>query len=232
MSFGLRLRKFHRWHALIMSIVVVSSATSGMLHTLMARTQAPPPPARPAASVNLAAVTIPPSAISAHLPGEARPVTSLSLHSIDARPWYQVITGPGQSPIYVDAETGKLDETADERYAGQVARRFLGGAPVTKTDYLTAFDDEYIAIFRILPVYRFESDDGRGTRVYVSTMTGSVTRHTDNLRQFEANTFTFFHKWGFIHDRDIRDWLLIAVMSSIIAVAFTGIVLFVMTRPK
>ena len=43
----MRLRTFHRWHALAMSVVVILSAGSGLLHTWMARHQSSPPPARP-----------------------------------------------------------------------------------------------------------------------------------------------------------------------------------------
>jgi hypothetical protein len=86
----------------------------------------------------------------------------------------------------------------------RIASSFLGGASVRQTDCLTDFNQEYVNIFRILPVFRFDVHDGVGTRVYVSTTTGTVTRHTDDEKQFEANVF-LLHKFGFIHDRTIRD---------------------------
>jgi hypothetical protein len=81
-------------------------------------------------------------------------------------------------------------------------------------------------------VYRFDVDDGKGTRVYVSTMTGSVTRHTDDQRQLEANVFSNFHKLMFIKDKDLRDGLLTLMTLGIFLVAVLGIVLFFMTRPS
>jgi hypothetical protein len=223
----MRLRSFHRWHALAMSLVVIGSASSGLIHTWMARTQAPPPPARPAGEVELSVVTVPPSA----LPG---PAAGVSLRSIDHKPWYQVIPAGGGPLRWFDAATGVEDAAADARYASEIAARALGGVAVQQTGYLTAFDSEYIAIFRILPVYRFEADGGplqaSGTRVYVSTMTGSVTRLTDDAKQAEANLFTYVHKWGFIRNRAVRDWALMLAMGSLIALAGSGLVLFWRTR--
>jgi hypothetical protein len=225
-----RLRSFHRWHALAMSVIVIMSAGSGLLHTLMSRPPPPPPATRPAAAVDLAAATLPPSALAARLPADAGAVQSVSVRPIGGRPWYQVISAGRRTPIYADVASGAVDEAADERYAAEIAARHLGGAAVRKTAYLTAYDDEYIAIFRILPVYRFDADDGRGTRVYVSTMTGSVARATDDAKQFEATTFSLLHKWNFIPNKAVRDWALVAAMAGIIALAATGIVLFVRSR--
>lgn len=219
----MRLRTFHRWHALIMSVVVITSASSGLIHTWMARTQAPPPPARPAGVIDPSTVTVLPSA----LPG---PAAGINLRTIGDQPWWQVVP-EGSAPLrWFDARSGIEDSTADARYAADIASRSLGGASVRQTAYLTSFDREYLTIFRILPVYRFAAEDGRGTRVYVSTLTGSVTRVTDDAKEVEATTFTLLHKWMFIRNRAVRDWALMLAMTSIIAVAVIGVVLFWRTR--
>ena len=221
----MQLRRFHRWHALVMSIVVLTSAGSGLIHTWMSRSQPPPPPARPAGVVDLAAVTVPPSA----LPG---PAVGISLRTIGGQPWWQLMPEGGGPVRWFDARNGAEDEAADARYAAEIAGRFLPGAGVRQTAYLTAYDAEYIAIFRILPVYRFDADDGRGTRVYVSTMTGSVTRHTDDGRQFEAQVFSLLHKWMFIPNRTVRDWALMVAMAGLVVLAGSGLLLFWRTRRR
>jgi hypothetical protein len=91
---------------------------------------------------------------------------------------------------------------------------------------------EYLNIFRILPVYRFDTKDKLQTRVYVSTTTGSVTRHTDRGRQFEATIFTMFHKLGFIPNKDIRDLVLTIMTLGTFLVSLLGIWLFFATRTK
>ena len=68
--------------------------------------------------------------------------------------------------------------------------------------------------------------------MYVSTTTGSVTRHTDKERQFEATIFTMFHKLGFIRDKDTRDLLLTVLTLGTFLVALLGIWLFFATRPR
>ena len=167
----------------------------------------------------------------------AHSITAPSLHHLNLRgiggqPWYQIYEKNAKGPQYVSAVDGRVDSSQDEAYAAEIAKNFLAGADVKKTDFLTAFNSEYINIFRILPVYRFDSGDALDTRVYVSTTTGSVTRHTDKQRQFEATVFTNFHKLGFIPDKDTRDIVLTVVTFGIFLVSCLGIALFFATRPK
>jgi uncharacterized iron-regulated membrane protein len=80
--------------------------------------------------------------------------------------------------------------------------------------------------------YRFDFDDERQTRVYVSTTTGSVTRHTDKQRQFQANAFSTFHKLSFIPNKDMRDLVLTVMTGGIFVASLLGVVLFFLTRPR
>jgi hypothetical protein len=156
---------------------------------------------------------------------------AINIRSIHGEPWYQIFTSSADRPVYISAMDGRVDPLQDERYAAQIASSFLGGAKVRKENYLTAFDNEYINIFRVLPVYRFDIDDAKNSRVYVSTMTGSVTRHTDDIRQFEANIFTNFHKLGFIANKIARDVILTFLTLGAFTVACLGIALFFLTSP-
>lgn len=225
------IRKTHRWLGLLFSLTLLMSSGSGVIHTLMSRSQPPPPQAKPgAARLDTSAIRISAAEAVAALPvGEV--AGAINLRTIAGQPCWQIFTGKGPAR-YVNAATGASDAAMDEVYADEIASAFLSGAAVKKAGYLTAFDDEYIPIFRLLPVYRFDADDGRGTRVYVSTLTGSVTRHTDDGRQFEANLFTRFHKFGFIPNKDLRDGLLTAVTGGVFVVSVLGIVLFFLTRPR
>jgi hypothetical protein len=225
------IRQTHRWLGLIFSISVLMSAGSGVLHNVMTRTQAPPPPARPAGGGLVPEkIQIPVAEAIAKLPDSMATVQAVNLRGIGGEPWYQVYAAPQAPTQYVSAVDGRVDPTQDERYAAEIAAAFLGGVEVRKSGYLTAFNGEYINIFRVLPVYRFETDDARHTRVYVSTTTGSVTRHTDDGRQFEANLFTNFHKFGFIPNKDLRDLVLTTLTFGIFLVSLLGIVLFFLTR--
>ena len=112
------------------------------------------------------------------------------------------------------------------------AYAFLGGVGVENTDYLNAFNRAYLNIFRILPVYRFDSADGKGTRVYASTTTDSVTRQTDNRRQFDADFISDIHRLAFIPDKVVRDWVLVGLTAATPLVAVAGVALFFATRPR
>ena len=228
------LRRAHRWLGLAFSLVVFASAGSGVLHTVMARNQSPPPPARPGGRpLDPARVLVPLREALARLPEGARGVDAVNLRVLGATPHYQVYTRGAPRPAYIDAETGAVVEGRDEDYAAQIASDFLGGEPVTAAGYLTRFDREYVNIFRILPVYRFDVGDARHTRVYVSTTTGSVTRHTDDSRQFEADLFGAVHKWNFIRGRDARDAVLVTLMGGVMAASALGVALFLVTsRPS
>jgi hypothetical protein len=225
------LRQLHRWLGLVFSLSILMSSGSGVLHTVMSRTQAPPPPARPAGGgldVSRIRLSIPEAVHG--IPPEN--IQAVNLRQIGRQPWYQVYVKGSLQPLYISAVDGTADAAQDERYAAEIASGFLGGASVHKTDLLTAFNREYLNIFRVLPVYRFDADDALQTRVYVSTATGSVTRHTDRQRQWEADAFTNFHKLGFIPNKDWRDGILAFMTLGAFFIALLGVVLFVATRPR
>ncbi len=222
------VRKLHRYLGLIFSISILMSSGSGVVHVLMTRTQAPPPAAKPSgALLDTAAIRVTPAEA---FPG--KPPAAINIRNIAGRPHYQAFV-PGQLGFtYIDATTGQENKEADAIYAREIASGFLASAGVEQTDYLTEFNSEYIGIFRILPVYRFDLADGKGTRVYVSTITGSVTRHTDDEKQFEAGIFTNFHKLGFIPNKNIRDWTLTILTGAAFLISILGIILFFLTRPR
>lgn len=154
----------------------------------------------------------------------------MNIRNIAGKPYYQAFTGRGFT--YIDATNGQLNPDADAIFAKEIASSFLGSNEITNSDYLTEYNSEYINIFRILPVYRFDQNDGKGTRVYVSTMTGSVTRHTDDQKQFEARIFTNFHKLGFIPNKNVRDWTLTTLTGAAFLISILGIALFFLTSSK
>jgi hypothetical protein len=220
------LHHLHRRLGLAFCVFVLLASGSGVIHNVMSWTQPPPPKPVPTGKVDTSRVTIDPARAAAVLGTDAARVTLLSLREISDAPCYQAFLAGDPVPRYVSAETGRVDAGADERFASEIASRHLGGLPVRKTDYLTAFNREYIEIYRILPVYRFDADDGKGTRVYVSTMTGTVTRHTDNRRQLDSNIFGLFHKFAFIRDKNVRNTLLTLTTTGVFLTALAGVLLY------
>jgi hypothetical protein len=216
-----------------MSGVVIMAASSGLLHIIMSNTQSPPPPPRPAAALDLTAVDGT-SLTAVRTLVDGAPIQSCNLRMLDGRPCWQVLTAGATQARYADASNGAPLPEADGRLALEIARNYLGGASASlRLDgYLTSFDREYIGIFRLLPVHRVRVDDGQGTRLYVSTLAGSVARHTDNARQREATLFSLLHKWQFIPHRGLRDSLLSLAMVGLLTLAMGGLWLFWRSRPQ
>lgn len=222
------IRKLHRYLGLLFSVSILMSSGSGVIHVIMTRTQSPPPQARPSGSIiDTSMIKITPAAAFP----KAAPA-AINIRNISGQPHYQAFI-PGQKALtYINASTGLENSNGDTLYAKEIAANFLSSNELRQTDFLMEFNSEYINIFRILPVYRFDLNDGKGTRVYVSTTTGSVTRHTDDQKQFEANIFTNFHKLGFIPNKDVRDWVLTILTAAAFLISILGIVLFFLTQPR
>jgi hypothetical protein len=225
------LRRLHRWVGLACALTVLAASGSGVIHTAMTWTQSPPPRPQPSATIDPAALRLTPAEAIARLGADSDgAVRTLTVCLIAGQPWYQALIGNSIVPRYINAVDGRLDPQADATYAAEIASRHLGGTKVRWMRRLDAYDNEYIAIFRLLPVHRIEADDGQGTRLYVNTLTGSVARHTDNGRQLEANIFSLVHKYGFISSKPWRDGLLVGFTSLAFLTSLAGLVLFFATR--
>ncbi len=225
------IRQWHRYLGLVFSLSVLLSSGSGILHSVMSRTQPPPPAARPGGLIDPKDIHISVADAVKKIGQVDAHLQAVSIRSISGIPWYQFFLEGEKKIVYVNALDGTLNYSQDATYAAQIASDYLGGQKVRQTNFLTAFNDEYINIFRILPVYRFDVDDARGTRVYVSTMTGSVTRATDNHKQWEANVFSNFHKFQFIKNKDLRDTVLTLMTLGVFVAGVSGIILFFLSRP-
>ncbi len=224
------LRALHRWIGLACALTVLLATGSGILHIVMTWTQPPPPRPAPADGFMPPVIAFPIS----DLPADLR-VRSIQVRLLDNEPWYQVFTTNG--PRYFSAADGREDPHVETRLAFDIARRHLAAASLPPdafayTRRLDAFDREYIGIFRLLPVHRIDVADGRGTRLYVSTQTGGVARHTDNRRQFEANVFSNLHKYSFIRHKPTRDAVLVTVTALAFLASLAGIALFFVTRRR
>lgn len=229
------IRWAHRWVGLWFSIVALMASASGLIHLWMSHTQPPPPSGPPSlAALAMDQVTVTPAqaAATAMEKMASSGVTHMPLRMIEGEPWYQIFLIGQQQPVYVHAQKGSIDEQCDERFAKEIATTALATKRLEKTKYLTEFDREYIGIFRILPVYRFDANDEKGNRVYVSTVTGSVTRATDDAKQWEANVFSLLHKWMFIPNKNVRNYALGIATFGIFVTSLLGLWLFWVTRPK
>jgi len=159
-----KLPNTYRWLALVCSVTLILSAGSGVLHILMTFSQkAPPPPGPSGRGLSPGQFALTPAQIASALPEKAAKISEINLRLIAGQPWYIAYTSDSKIPHYIDGQSGVLDDSMDGVFAAQIAREFLQSDKEVKTDYLTSFSGEYINIFRILPLYRFDHHDGSET---------------------------------------------------------------------
>ncbi|MCC7519601.1 MAG: hypothetical protein IT578_10500 [Verrucomicrobiae bacterium] len=232
------LTKAHGRLGLAFSCFLLLSAGSGLLHLFMGRLE-PQVPAR-SSKVH----TLNPEKLKLSLPeaaGKARETLGIGSRDsailmaavcvVERETCWQILFQGTEKPVYVNGETGAVHPRMDEEYARQIAAEFLGDPSMTKTDYLTRFNREYTRGSRILPVYRFDCGDGRGTRVYVSTLQKGVVRSTNDRRQFLATLFGFLHEFKFIPNKNARDLALATVTTGVLVAAALGVALSFRARP-
>lgn len=214
-----RGRRVHRILGLIFGSYVLLAALSGISHNLMSAFFPAPPPARSSGMVAVDTIALTPGeAVAAAGTGS---VDAINLRMIAGAPWYQVFFSDDPAPRYVQAESGALDPGMDEIHAREIAARMFPGSTPTLTARLDQFEGEYLNIYRLLPVYRFEFNDGRGSRAYISTVTGSAAFATNDARQMIAGFFSNVHKLNFISHVPLKLTLLsILAFGAIVTVAY------------
>lgn len=217
-------RAIHRWVGIVVAAYVVMATLSGLIHIIMANFFAPPPPVMPQGVMYFEEASLPLAKIVESVPGTNK-IKGVNLRSINDQLWYQFIVENEAAPIYVNAANGKLGEGLDEAYAKQIAAAYLKKDKLEKTNYLTGFDGEYLNIFRALPVYRFETGEN-GERVYVSTITGSVTLYLNKWRALGQNSFSALHKLSFIPNKIVRDVLQTLLVLGICFTTIMGTFMF------
>lgn len=224
-------RRVHRALGLVFGLYLLAAALSGLSHNLMSAFFMPPPPARSSATFDLPSIALSPRDAVTRLQGvDAATVEGVNLRVIDGAPWYQLFLRGQKVPAYVRATDGAVDGEADARHAAEIARGIFPGATPTLTARLDAYDDEYIAIYRLLPVYRFDVADGKGSRVYVSTVTGSAAFATTDGRQAISNFFSIVHKLNFIKNKTLKLTLLTIFAAGAILTVLWGLLMWVARR--
>jgi hypothetical protein len=131
-------------------------------------------------------------------------------------------------PVYLSCTNGNVLPAGDWLYAQYLARYFLEGkaeggargaaegapdccgaatecvlnpargAKVANVSLLTAYDNEYKSINRLLPVYRVSFVRPDGIRIYVETTQDRYSFAMDDRRAVFDGIFRLFHTWGWL----------------------------------
>ncbi|QNM98324.1 PepSY domain-containing protein [Chitinimonas koreensis] len=222
------LPALYRWHrriGLCAAVAVLVWACSGLSHPIMTRlfpsAVAMQPPASDAAPGGL------PLAEAMARAGIAE-LTGARLIGWQDRPYWQV-RRPGEHEWrYVDAADGRLVADGDARYAEMLARHYSGeqAAAVRRATLVTAFDGDYAAINRLLPVWRIEFERPDGLRVYVETAPARLAALMDDRKAVFQALFGLLHRWEWLDGAPLLRRLLMSVLLlSAAGAAGLGLVL-------
>ena len=226
-----KVRNAHSWIGIVVALYVVMATISGGIHIIMANFYSPPPPVMPQGLVNLDKASLPLGDITKKIPKDEQ-VRAVNIRTINNDLWYQVVTEKGK-PYYINATSGLVAENMDDTYAKQIALAYLKSQKnIANSDYITSFNDEYLNIFRVLPVYLFTAENKNGERVYVSTVTGSVTLYLNKPRAFGQKLFSYLHKLSFIQNKLIRDILMSVLVLSVLITTLIGVGIFIARKKQ
>ncbi|MEF7612536.1 PepSY-associated TM helix domain-containing protein [Aquincola sp. MAHUQ-54] len=173
--------------------------------------------------------TAPAALLAAAGPGvrELRWVRSLGADRVLAQP-------AAGRPLVLDAAQAR--PASVDREALRAAAAALVGAPVVRTEWLTAYDTHYYAraahtmtggTDKPLPALRVVFGDAAGTWVHLDPHTGLVIGRSDTLRRTSRWLFAMLHSWDWLpllERRPLWDAVLVALSLGGAALSLTGVV--------
>ncbi|GAA4834532.1 PepSY domain-containing protein [Algivirga pacifica] len=149
--------------------------------------------------------------------------------NLAGKSYYQVNEQEGQALRYFDAISGEELVDGDHVYAKQVATAYAGeqAGAIKSITQLTAYDDEYLEIFRLLPVYRVNFENEEGLRLYIHTASGQLGTSMNNARANWLQFFRYAHSWSFLDgNTPLRITVLIILAIAALLSAGSGIYVY------
>jgi len=203
--------RYHRWFGVVSCLVVMMWGASGVMHPIMSRINPTPVNMQPPQAVPMLHVAKSPADVLAQV-GIAE-VSALRVMAWNGVSYYQVSV-PGQNRRrYFEVNSGAELADGDAQYAEYLARYFIADqqSRLRRVSLLEHFDDDYLDINRLLPVYRVDFQRDDGLRVYVETSPPRVSALVDDRKAMLGSLFRWMHNWGFMHDQNTLRRVLISV---------------------
>jgi hypothetical protein len=216
----------HRWLGVLACIAILMFAGSGILHPVMSRFQ--PQPAQfkpPQIAMPQTALTLPAILQQNHIDTFA----TATAVAIGEQVAYRVQV-TNIAARYFDVITGAEIAEGEYRHAQFLARYFLGDAqtPINHAQIISAFDDDYVFINRLLPVWRFDFERGDGIRIYVDTAGSRLATLSDSPKRLFQNYFRTLHNFNFLENHNTwRVTLMLVLLASTFTTAAVGLVMYV-----
>lgn len=252
----LKVLAWHRRLALVLGVFVMMWALTGVLHPIMSATQ--PQPAKrmpPPQQLQLQDAIPLPTLLQQQGITQLSQVQVLQLGQAQAhdlqhhqQQHHKTLIHKNQSPIlayrvqqpeqavglYINAQTGKPIVNGEQRDAEQLALWYSGltTQQIRGSQLVTAFNDDYPSVNRLLPVWRVDFDNG--LRAYVEPSQRRLATLSNDSKMWMARIFRLGHTWSIGQDdgQGLERWwgkdiLMKAVLIGLLAMALLGLTLFV-----
>jgi len=210
----------HRWLGVVTCLAILLWGLSGVMHPIMSRLQ-PKPAAFMPPTLAWDASQAPDPTHWLHAQGLAQ-VHSLHGVGLQGQPHWLAHAEPSRPGVLMRASDGQVVPEGERQLAEALARHYtgLGNIPLAGVRLVTAFDERYLSVNRLLPVWevRFARDDG--LTAYIDTRQMRMATLSNDTRQTLGQVFRWAHNWSFL---DGWPWLQGSVMSlALLAAALSA----------
>lgn len=218
------LFRYHRWFGIVSCVAVVLWGASGVMHPIMSRINPTPVNMQPPQAVTALHGALTPAQVLAR--AGIADVSGLRVVAWDGGTYYQASFSAQAQRRYFEVNSGAELAEGDARYAEYLARHFTGDAQskVRGVSLVTQFDDDYLDINRLLPVYRVDLERADGLRAYIETSPPRVSALVDDRKALLGYLFRYMHNWDFLRTADgLRTLLISAFLAVALLSAASGI---------
>lgn len=235
-AFVLRRLRFswaawHRRLGLVTCFGVLLWGLSGLSHPVMSRLQ--PKPAAftaPLAPLDVTKAMTPQAVLACH---RLTQFQQLNVISLDGAVYYRLASDTDAPARYFSAADCKEIQGGDEYYARQLASHYTGrpASDITRARFITEFDEEYLSVNRLLPVWRVEFSGSDHLRAYIDTDQARLSTLIDDTRHVLGTLFRLGHNWAFLEDAPRLQLTVMAlVLGTALFSAISGLTLYVRRR--
>ncbi len=218
---------WHQWLGILTCIGILLWAISGISHPIMSRLQPKPAAfAAPSAQFDLSEAVSVKTVLEQQGIAKAKHV---SLAQFSGHDYYRVSVDEAQPARYFNVMTGEALENGDIAYAKYLAQHFTGKPveEITGVELVTAFNDDYHEVNRLLPVWRVAFSSDQHLRAFIDTEQSRLGTLVNDTRYWLTQLFQFGHNWSFLNGAPVWQlWLAAAVLTCVLFSAFSGLYLY------
>ncbi len=220
--------RYHHWFGLLCCFAVMSWGVSGVMHPIMSRISPQPVAMRPpAAQISLHKALAPAEVLARAGIDE---VAALRVIDWDDKVFYQVSLPGDPRRRYFDANSGSETPDADALYAKALAKHFTGNDSTAKPVLLERFDDDYLSVNRLLPVWRIDDAGKDNLRAYIETSPPRLAGLVDDTKATLGDLFRLLHTWEFVGtdgaQNPLRKSLITLLLLTTLLSASSGILIY------